>query len=422
MPAPLTNESVLDQLAQTSIQLLLKEPYYGHFFTGLLRQVSLSVPTLGVCGVGASVILSVNPEFWQQELTDANHRLGVVKHEILHLVFRHIFRHRDFANKQIFNVAADLVVNQYVADNQLPEGAIRLSSFPSLKLEANQTVDQYYQQLIQSVDLSLSSGKGSTVPTEANQQVGSEMELDNSLAPFFDPQHPAQERHRSWNQITQANSGEQTLMENQINQAMVQAIEKTSVKDRGLLPAFLNRYLDDFQQSLKPKINWRRVVRMFAESSSRTYLKNTLKRPSKRYGTTPGIKIRRRQKFLVAVDTSGSVSQEELQIFFSEVYHLWKRGAEILVVECDADIGQVWPYSGQSPQIVTGGGGTDFNPPIAYANQQHHPDAIFYFTDGYAPAPDQPSRAPILWILSQEGIDLTEANSLPGRCVKLNQP
>ena len=411
----LTRSSVLDQLAQTSIQLLLKEPYYGHFFTGLLRQVTESIPTLAVCAVGDSLILSVNPHFWQQELLNPDHRLGVVKHELLHLVFRHILRHQDFTNKLIFNVAADLVVNQCVSSDQLPVGAVLLSSFPTLGLEEDQTVDYYYNKLIE-----LDQVSSASLSSETNQEEDTDSDSSQGLKPFFDSQHPAQERHGNWAEISKASSAEQILMESQINQAMVQAIEKTSVKDRGLLPAFLDRYLENFQQSLKPKINWRRVVRMFAESSSRTYLKNTLRRPSKRYGTTPGIKVRRRQKFLVVVDTSGSIGQEELETFFLEIYHLWKRGAEIRVVECDAEIGQIWSYRGQSPQIVTGGGGTNFTPPVEYANQEYYPDGIFYFTDGHAPTPDQPSRSPILWVISQEGISLQESHFLPGRKVKLN--
>ncbi len=141
---------VLDQLAEVSIQLLLKEPYYGHFFTRLLRQVTDSIPTLAVCAAGDSVVLLVNPQFWQQGLADADHRLGVLKHELFHLVFRHIFRHQDFANKSAFNIDADLVVNQYIARHQLPSGAVRLNCFPQLKLETDQTVD-YYNQLLPEV-------------------------------------------------------------------------------------------------------------------------------------------------------------------------------------------------------------------------------------------------------------------------------
>ena len=432
-------KNVLDQLTQTSIQLLLKEPYYGHFFTSLLRQVTEYVPTLAVSAVGNSVVLSVNPQFWSQGLSNPDHRLGVVKHEILHLVFGHVFRGRNFANTRIFNIAADLVVNQYVASNQLPAGAVLISSFSSIKMERDQTVDYYYNKLIEltetanfcvspetssdgnAIDSRISDNSlDSSSGEEPKENRDTNDKSIQNLESFLELQHPAQDRHDSWDQIYNASGADRALMEAQVDQAIIQSIEKTAIKDRGLLPAFLNHRLNDFQQSLKPKVNWRRVVRIFAESSSRTYLKNTLKRPSKRYGTTPGTKVRRRQKFMVAVDTSGSVNQDELQTFFSEIYHLWRWGAEIQVVECDAEIGQIWQYSGQLPSMVTGGGGTNFTPPIEYANKDYHPDAIFYFTDGHAPAPSQLSRSPILWVISQPGIYLEESAFLPGRKIKLS--
>jgi len=63
------------------------------------------------------------------------------------------------------------------------------------------------------------------------------------------------------------------------------------------------------------------VLRLFAESSAKTQIKNTIRRPSKRYGTTPGILVRNKQKILVAVDTSGSIRGNELDLFFKEIIH-----------------------------------------------------------------------------------------------------
>jgi predicted metal-dependent peptidase len=77
--------------------------------------------------------LYVNPEFLIDKLTN-DQRIAVLKHEVLHLVFKHLFRGN---GKQRFleNIAADLVVNQYVEPWPLPEGAILLNSFPDLKLK-----------------------------------------------------------------------------------------------------------------------------------------------------------------------------------------------------------------------------------------------------------------------------------------------
>jgi len=83
------------------------------------------------------------------------------------------------------------------------------------------------------------------------------------------------------------------------------------------LPSGLKELLDAILKDMAPKFNWRRILRLFAASSNSTYLKNTIRRPSKRYGTTPGIKVKRQQKLLLAIDTSGSVQKEEFLEFFA---------------------------------------------------------------------------------------------------------
>jgi len=54
----------------------------------------------------------------------------------------------DFSHKDIFNLAADLVVNQYIDDSQLIDGVVKLEMFPELNLEKEQTLDYYYKKLL----------------------------------------------------------------------------------------------------------------------------------------------------------------------------------------------------------------------------------------------------------------------------------
>ncbi|MCC6410680.1 MAG: hypothetical protein IT270_03420, partial [Saprospiraceae bacterium] len=85
---------ILDELSQTGIELLLREPFYAHLFSGINKSVvgkGHPVETLAV-GLGANTLtLYVNAEFWDKILTTPAHRYGVLKHELLHLIFRHLF-------------------------------------------------------------------------------------------------------------------------------------------------------------------------------------------------------------------------------------------------------------------------------------------------------------------------------------------
>jgi predicted metal-dependent peptidase len=168
-------------------------------------------------------------------------------------------------------------------------------------------------------------------------------------------------------------------------------------------------------------VDWRRVVKLFSESSSKTKVKNTMKRPSKRFGTVPGIKIKKLKKLLIAVDTSGSVEKQDFEVFFGEIYHLWRQGAEIKVVECDMVIQREYDYRGKTPDFVLGRGGTDFNEPIRFANRVFQPDGLIYFTDGFARKPEIAPRCPLLWVITKNGLppESDEFKLLPGRKAKL---
>ena len=41
---------------------------------------------------------------------------------------------------------------------------------------------------------------------------------------------------------------------------------------------------------------------------------------------------------------------------------MWKFGAEVHVLECDADVQKKYSYRGRTPEFVHGGGGTSFDP------------------------------------------------------------
>ncbi|MEM0998403.1 MAG: VWA-like domain-containing protein [Bacteroidota bacterium] len=478
-----TTEEIDKEVTNACIRLMMTEPFYGHFFQGVAREIHRGVPTLAIGTAGNGIKLHVNPLFWRRVLTTDKLQYGLVKHEILHVVFKHIFRAREFTNAKLFNIACDLVVNQYILTTQLPEDHVHLQLFPELQLAPEMHADYYYEKLLSlyqqlhgekpgNGDASSdgnpahegkNQGKPSTQSGEPGKQDGSSRPQtptpnpnserlpadedagtdsessapgqDDGSAPKTDKPisednlkklmgegNSWQDSHALWKELEELPASIRDLVEQMVDQSIENTLSK--MKDReswGKLPAGLRGYLADFEQSRRPVVNWKRVLRMFAATSAKTYLKNTIRRPSRRYGTTPGIKVRRRQKLLVAIDTSGSVGDEELRAFFAEIYHIYKRGSEVMVVECDADIHASYLYKGRAPTEITGRGGTNFTPPIAYANSTYHPDAIVYFTDAYAPPPTVSSRCPLLWLVSAEGADPGTAffDDLPGRKVKM---
>ena len=147
--APPTAKARLE-LDRCVTDLLLKEPFFGHLLASVVRRVSTDLtPTAAVSISGGHVRLTVNPFFFVKVLRSRRERVAVVKHEALHLLFKHVVR-RDQDKRRhpmLWNVAADLVVNQVIKPWPLPESGLTLATFPDLDLKADQTADHYYEKL-----------------------------------------------------------------------------------------------------------------------------------------------------------------------------------------------------------------------------------------------------------------------------------
>ena len=96
-----------------------------------------AIPTAGVVLLKKHILLVVNPTFLMKELTDIGERGAVLKHEALHIILKHIIQIRNptFTDKNLYNIAADLEVNQYIGSPwTLPTSGIVLHLFKELNL------------------------------------------------------------------------------------------------------------------------------------------------------------------------------------------------------------------------------------------------------------------------------------------------
>jgi predicted metal-dependent peptidase len=95
-----------ESLSKISKELLLKEPYYGFFLLQLNKIWDKKrVPTAGVSKNGINYQLTINPEFWEE--LSVEHRIGLLKHELLHIAFGHLTIYFKFSDKKLANVAMD---------------------------------------------------------------------------------------------------------------------------------------------------------------------------------------------------------------------------------------------------------------------------------------------------------------------------
>lgn len=372
---------------------MIKEPFYGLFLSSLNKVIDNSQPTLAVGLQGINPMLYINEKFWNG-MTDLQ-QIAVLKHEMIHICFFHLTMRSSFKDKELFNIAADLEVNQLIEN--LPDGCMSLKMFADrgLKLPPHAGTKEYYDLIGEA---------------EKNDP--------NLLSGIRGPKYYVlgNGNHDGWKDFDDLNDSEKKLVENQTDYVLKNTAQ-TIKKAQGTIPGELRNKIDSLFEIKKPVFNWKAYFRRVIGNSIFIYTKKSLRKLSKRFEDSAGIKIKQKQAVLVAIDTSGSIADDELKDFFSEIHHMYKAGARIDVIECDAKIGRIYEYKGKADFNITGGGGTDFAPVIEYYNE-HRKDytTLVYFTDGYARLDNFKLRKPMIWLISSNG---AQDEKYPGLTIKI---
>ncbi len=384
--------NIQDLVAKTTKELILTEPFYGLFLIGINKKFTDQIPTAGVSKNGIGMQLTINPEFY----TNLNnlHRLGLIKHELLHIAFGHLLMRDLYSNHKLFNIAADLEINQYIDSSKLPEGGLLLSSFPELNLPKKAGTKVYYNLLEQAQD----DGTSPSLDSLMNKMDGE-----------------SQYCHGTWDEFDELSEPDKKLLEKQVEHQLKDAAE-TTVKRQGNIPGEFKDIIERLFHVEPAKFDWKSYLKRFVGNSSVVYTKKLRRKYNKRYAANPGLKIKFKNHILVGVDTSGSVNNEELKEFFSELAHMSKTGHKITVAQCDTSLRTVEEFNPKKDWEIHGRGGTSFQPVIDHYNEKGSYTALIYLTDGEAYAPDNCPKN-TLWCLSS----ISEINNeLPGLVIKLN--
>ena len=432
--------SKIDLLSRASKDLMLKDPYYGYFLIHLNKHWRNDIPTAGVSKNGINYQLAINETFWC-ELTDL-HRLGLLKHELLHIAFGHLTVYHSFADRKMANIAMDMEINQYIDDTWLPGGDYTTDEYTALKdvvlaeykqaKDNNATpeelkeiesklpmrgimIDDYHE-----LNLERKAGtkyyyrklKDGQKEKEQNGTSGSEA-LDQLLDQMEQGMGSGDE-HATWGEFENISEAEQKLIDKQITGILNEAKKQTS-KKHGRIPGEIEELIK-VEEFIPPKFDWRGYIRRFTGISTKIYTKKVRRKENKRFSEFPGLKIKMKQHMLLAIDTSGSVCDEELKEFMNEIHHIYKSGVDITIIQCDTNINSIESYKGKNEIAVKGRGGTSFDPVLEYyiANDRKFTNLV-YFTDGECNTSIKPKK-PILWVISER----SEMNaSLPGKVIKL---
>ena len=423
----------MNTLEKDIVDLIFEHPFWGALLIACNRKVELSdrQDAFAAASANPTPTIHVYKKYFDQSKTQ---RLEILKHELLHLILKHCFK--EDVILPIWNIAADVAINQMLnlEFGLLPE---------HFQLPKNLTAEEYYKLLSKNspcLQCPKKQGRqgqgqgqqqqqgqgqqGQQQQDQGQQGQGQQGQQQQDQGQQSQSQGQGQQSQQSQGQGKgqDQNQGQQQQgqcplekecfwdiiisegeMERVMGEAQVDKIWE-SVRKQGFSPGNIEGLF--VPRKRKPLVNWKKVVKQFAFGGDVNVLNFTKKRYSKRYGTPPAPLLKEQPSVIVAVDSSGSITDPELEAFLTEALQLTKL-CNVHLVVCDAELHEI--YNPLTKKIakgvkISGRGGTDFRPVFEYAEKIKRKapfSGVIFLTDGYGTFPEKTSIR-TLWVLTKD--------------------
>ena len=366
--------------------LLEDEPFFSSISRRVVKQATRTLPTAGVTVDKDTLQFKMfyNPDFFKD--MERKKIKGVLIHEFYHLIFKHCTsRKPEGIPHIIWNIATDLAINSLIGADNLPEGCCipggeQFENYPSgLTAEA-------YLELMKDDD-QFGDGNGNFKNMEG--------EPGSNFGNFDD--------HGEWGDLTEA---ERQVVEERAKDILAKAAKESNNSGKGW-GSVSNAVKKEIMERLKTRINWKKVLRAFVGAAQRADKSNTMRRINRRFPYIhAGRKVNRVANIAISIDQSGSVSDQELNAFFSELNKLSEL-ATFTVIPFDSKVAEdkvyIWKKGDKKKWERVMFGGTCFNAPTEYVNKGNY-DGHIVLTDLQAPKP-KPSRCRRMWMASKSNVD-----------------
>ena len=387
-------------------RLLRQEPFFAALSRKIEKKASQAIPTAGVRvnPDNGHFEMIYNPDFFES-LPDEQVR-GVLKHEFYHLIFEHVTsRKPENVDPMKWNIAADLAINSHLV-GELPEQCCMPGVGPFEDLPLGMTAEWYLANLPKDEEGDQGEGEdGEGDPEEGDGDGSGSGGQDNNNNNGGKPGNF--DDHSGWHEggDDPAKQAANALAKERLKNAMKEAAQEASKKAGGW-GSIGQSVKEDIMARLQSKVDWRKVLRYFIKTSQRSHKSSSVKRINKRYAYIhPGKKVQRQAKIAIAIDQSGSVSDEMLESFFGELNKLAKL-ASFTVVPFDTQVDEKLIYewkkgkSHKAERVMNGG--TCFDAPTEYVNKCGDFDGVIILTDMEAPAP-KACKAQRMWMTDERG-------------------
>lgn len=371
-----------------------KDNFYGYFLFQTAREIrfDISSPT-AINFKETRYVIYFNPIIF---LTlNINQMATTIKHEILHVISMHLIRAKEFKGRYgslAINMAMDVVVNEYL--DYLPPYSTTLEWVNlnySLKLLPYESFEYYVEKLQTAIDL-LEADK------DATEDDSNKNDNDNGVEIDYDPE----KTHDLWDEP------------NDIDEKIIKEFTEKFIDNspKGSVPSYLESILSSLKSS-EGELPWNlylnRLIGTIESNKKKTITRRNRRQPDRL--DLRGELRSHKAKIIVALDISGSISDEEFRLAIKEVLNIVKiYNHELTIIECDDKIRRV--YKIKSTKDIKNRlnirGGTKFTPIFEYANNNKI-NLLVYFTDGKGETEllTIPRGYKTLWVISGRGDKLS---------------
>ncbi|WXT99795.1 MAG: hypothetical protein Ctma_0499 [Catillopecten margaritatus gill symbiont] len=393
-------KAIKAQLTKARTQLILDSPFLGNL---VLRLPLIAADSWCKTSATDAKSFYYNPEFIDSL---NNHQIKfVLIHEALHCALTH-FARRGNRVKHKWDLACDFAINPLLVKEgfhppiDVPifrqyEGMIAEEIYPMIDDNLDQEpMDQHLYDDQANDDSKESEGgmREDDLQKEKEPENNPNSKSDNQQgkgAPQLAQQPP----------ILKPDEVEQLATQWQKNLASSAQLAQQA----GKLNGEFSKLIDFF---LQPQVSWQSLLAQYMTNFARDDFSYT--RPSRRSGDAilPSLKSQQ-VDITIAIDTSGSISQEEVNEFISEVDAIKSNlRASITLLACDDTLSPQCPWRFEAwnelqfPTSLGGGKGTNFTPVFNHINTQDTPcDVLIYFTDAKGIFPDTKPTYPVMWLV-----------------------
>ena len=366
--------------------LLQAEPFFARISRYLRKVPTKSIPTAGVSLNPHSINFEIyyNPEFFGK-LTRVQ-RKWVLMHEMYHIALGHVTTRRPVdVPMQKANIGMDEAIN----------------SLPSMIADAPDFC------ILPGREAPADAPAGSIAHLVANHLPGQAMEYYLNLLPNDVGDANSFDEHGMWDMSGLSDEDADALREiaahkiKEIIQKAADESDKESIEGGqgwGTVSAEMKRLI---KENLQVKLDPKKIFAYFCKTSIRAERRHSMTKINRRYPYIhAGRRFTRRARIAISIDQSGSVSDLLLEKFFGWLNELCKF-VEFVVVPFDHEVFEDKIYTWKKGQkriterVLMGG--TNFDAPTTYVNENSKFDAHVVMTDMAAPAPSK-SLVPRIWI------------------------